>query len=379
METLQKQKSLMQDTLMSYPVMKNFSEAEIILNPEEKTIALKPVGKTIFGLATLGALVGGGYLVWTYILPPVMIMLGQFLALAATGLAAVFLVMMLPVILKAFKRFARASEQALIREDPFGELESQKQKMMNQRVKFKEAKIKINSLRSTMQSESNTSASEASKYQDRIVTLRAQCTKLKATIDKIIAEKGPGAKETDEVAELEIELTKKLSEAQRSEYQMNQSSGLVQKYGTKAAVMGKLDRNLSKAQTAMDIKIQDFEVTIDMLKKDYAFAKTAKDATDAVKDAMGFTKEWQLEYAMDVVTSTISMDIARTSENLLDIETLTSQYSVDNDELFNRLDVLATKIVGGQEAIPQSTQYSNPNYKLTQDDKKSASGFEGLF
>ena len=129
----------------------------------------------------------------------------------------------------------------------------------------------------------------------------------------------------------------------------------------------------------MDIKIQDFEVTIDMLKKDYAFAKTAKDATDASKDAMGFTKEWQLEYAMDVVTSTISMDIARTSENLLDIETLTSQYSVDNDELFNRLDVLATKIVGGQEAIPQSTQYSNPNYKLTQDDKKSASGFEGLF
>lgn len=379
MKTLQKQKTLMQDTLMSYPVMKNFSEAEIMLNPNEKGVVLKPVGKTIFGLATIGALLGGGYLIWTYILPPVMIMLGQFLALAATGLAAVFLVMMMPVILKSFKRFARASEQALIRQDPFGELEEQKQKMMNQRVKFKEAKIKINSLRNTMQSESNTSGSEASKYQDRIVTLRTQCTKIKTLIDKIISEKGPEARETDEVAELEIELTKKLSEAQRSEYQMNQSSELVQKYGTKAAVMGKLDRNLSKAQTAMDIKIQDFEVTIEMLKKDYTFAKTARDATDAAKDAMGFTKEWQLEYTMDVVTSTISMDIARTSENLLDIETLTSQYSVDNDELFNRLDVLATKIVGGQEPVPQSTQYSNPNYKLTQDDKKSASGFEGLF
>jgi hypothetical protein len=43
-------------------------------------------------------------------------------------------------------------------------------------------------------------------------------------------------------------------------------------------------------------------------------------------------------------TSTIALDIARTSENLIDIDALTSKYSVDNDELYLRLDSLADQI-----------------------------------
>jgi hypothetical protein len=30
-------------------------------------------------------------------------------------------------------------------------------------------------------------------------------------------------------------------------------------------------------------------------------------------------KDWELEYALEVVTSTIALDIARTSENLIDM------------------------------------------------------------
>ena len=320
-----------------------------------------------------------GYLIWTYVLPPVMLALGQFFALAAVGVAALGFFYMLPTINKALKRFAKNSERALIKEDPFGELQDQKQKMLNQRVKFKESKAKIKALRTTMQMEANKSETDGQEYQSRITAIRDYCVKLKKKREDLIKQNGPAFADSDDITEIDNELTKKLSEGQRLEYQLQQSKSFVQKYGTRANVMAKLDRNLSKAETAMDIKIQYFDTTIEMLRKDYQFAKNSKDATDAAESAMQFTKDWQLDYAMEVVTSTISLDLAKTSENLLDIDKLTSEYSVDNDELFNRLDSLANKISGGQDAIPQAQQYASPNYKLTQSDKQSAGGFGDLF
>ena len=92
-----------------------------------------------------------------------------------------------------------------------------------------------------------------------------------------------------------------------------------------------------------------------------------------------FTKDWELEYALEVVTSTIAQDIARTSENLIDIDALTSQYSVDNDELYTKLDTLADKIKTGDSMIPDSSKYTNPNYKMTKEDKLNAGGFGDIF
>ncbi|MNT95628.1 hypothetical protein D3C72_2375450 [compost metagenome] len=94
---------------------------------------------------------------------------------------------------------------------------------------------------------------------------------------------------------------------------------------------------------------------------------------------MLFTKDWELEYALEVVTSTIAQDIAKTSENLIDIDALTSKYSVDNDELYSRLDSLADEIKTGDNTIPDSTKYTNPNYKMTKDDKMSGGGFGDIF
>lgn len=372
------QQDFVQEKVLNYPILQHFNKdnGEIVLNPKGQ---LKPVGKAVFGTAVTAGAVGGGYLLWTYVLPPVMIMLGQFLALATTGIAAVGLFMLLPTILKGLRRFAKASEKALIREDPFGELEEQKSKMLGQRAKFKASKASIKALRANMQSESYKSEAEGKEYQSRITSLRNYCVKLKTTREDLIKKNGPQYIDSDEITEIDNELTKKLSEGQRLEYQLEQSKVFVQKYGSRANIMAKLDRNLSKAETAMDIKIQDFDATIEMLKKDYQFAKNAKDATDAAKSAMQFSKEWQLDYAMEVVTSTISLDLARTSENLLDIDTLTSQYSVDNDEMFNKLDSLANKISGGEDNVPEAHQYSNPNYKLTSSDKQVSGGFGNLF
>ena len=92
-----------------------------------------------------------------------------------------------------------------------------------------------------------------------------------------------------------------------------------------------------------------------------------------------FAKDWELDYALEVVTSTIAQDIARTSENLLDIDSLTSKYSVDSDELYSRLDSLADKIRTGDSAIPDSTQYRSQNYKLTKEDKQVSGGFGDIF
>jgi hypothetical protein len=374
------QQDFVQEKVLNYPILQHFNKdnGEIVLNPQGGG-QLKPVGKAVFGTVATAGVIGGGYLVWTYILPPVMIMLGQFLALAATGVAAIGLFFLFPTIIKALKRFAKNSEKALIREDPFGELEDQKAKMLAQRLKFKESKAKIKALKTTMQSEAYKSEGDSKDCQDRITSIRNYCLKLRNKRDELLKQHGAGYVDSDEITEIDNELMKKLSEGQRLDYQLAQSKSFVQKYGTRANVMAKLDRNLSKAETAMDIKIQDFDVTIDMLKKDYQFAKNSKDATDAAKSAMQFTKDWQLDYAMEVVTSTISLDLARTSENLLDIDKLTSEYSMDNDEMFNKLDTLANKISGGQDVVPQAKQYSSPNYRLTESDKQSSGGFGNLF
>jgi hypothetical protein len=94
---------------------------------------------------------------------------------------------------------------------------------------------------------------------------------------------------------------------------------------------------------------------------------------------MLFTKSWELEYALDVVTTTISMDLATTKENLLDIDSLTSQYSMDSDELYSKLDKLADKIKTENYTLPESKNYSNPNYKLTNQDKSESKGFGDIF
>jgi hypothetical protein len=198
-------------------------------------------------------------------------------------------------------------------------------------------------------------------------------------MDEMIKASGIGAKDTDEYVAFQSELARKLSDSQRLSNQYEQSKNFIQKYGVRANVLGKMDRKLTLAGTAIDIKIADFDTTIVMLRKEYEFAKNAKQATESAKSAMMFTQSWELDYALEVVSSTIAQDIARTSENLLDIDALTTKYSVDNDELYSRLDTLADKIKTGDSTIPDSTKYSSPNYKMSKEDKMASGGFGNIF
>jgi hypothetical protein len=363
--------------LSELPILKHFDESKGEIALSKNT--LKKGEKSLFWILAVGLLGGLGYLTWTYIIPPLFTMLGQAIAISATGVFLVFLVMMYPVIMKGLRFATKNIHKALINSNPFNELEEQKDKMIKNREVFKATKAKLKGLKTEMEIEASKSEKEAKTFQDDILSLQRQSEKLKSAMDEMVKQNGIGAKDTDEYVTLQSELARKLSDSQRISNQYEQSKNFTQKYGVRANVLGKMDRKLTLAGTAIDIKIADFDTTITMLRKEYEFAKNAKQATESAKSAMMFTQSWELDYALEVVTSTIAQDIARTSENLLDIDTLTSKYSVDNDELYSRLDSLADQIKTGDSTIPDSTKYSSPNYKMTKDDKLNAGGFGDIF
>lgn len=364
-------------TLLELPILKHFDEAkgEIALSGN----TLKKGEKTLFWALALALMGAGGYLIWTYIIPPLFTMLGQVIALSATAIFLIFLVMMFPVIMKGLRFATKNIHKALIQSNPFNELEEQKDKMMKNRDVFKNTKAKLKGLKNEMEIEASKSEKEAKGFQEEVLSLQRQSEKLKSAMDEMVKVNGISAKDTDEYVALQSELARKLSDSQRISNQYEQSKSFIQKYGVRANVLGKMDRKLTLAGTAIDIKIADFDTTITMLRKEYEFAKNAKAATESAKSAMMFTKDWELEYALEVVTSTIAQDIARTSENLIDIDALTSKYSVDNDELYSRLDSLADEIKTGDNTIPDSTKYNSPNYKMSKEDKQNAGGFGDIF
>jgi hypothetical protein len=360
---------------MNLPIMKHFNEGEI----SNKVDKFRKGEKGLFWFLKLAALIGLGYLTWVYVLPPLFLAIGQFLAVAATGLLLVGLVIAMPVILKGIRLLTRNLHKAIIKHDPFAELENQRQLMIANQQKFRMAKGKISNLRQDMEVEASQSEKDAKEMQNRIVSLQTKAQKLKAQLDDMVAKGGAAARGSDEYVNGNAELMKLLSEAQRVGHQMEQSKDFVTKYGTRANIMKKFGQKLVMVETSMDIKVLDFDATIEILKKDYAFAQKSKEATESAKSAMLFTKSWELDYALDVVTSTIAEDIAVTAGNLNDIDTLTSKYSLDSDELYANLDSLANQIRIGTEAVPSAKSYSNPEYQLTSDDKLKSGGFGDLF
>ena len=361
--------------VLELPILKHFEKSQITFHPKNWRKGEKGIAWVV-GLVLLGTIAWGLY---QFVLPIVFTWIGQMLgAIAATVLVIAFFIM-LPVIIKALKKLSRAMHKMLIRHDPFGELEEQKEKMIQNRVQFKEAKAKIKAIKNNMEAESVKAEKEAKDYQDKVVTLQTKAATTKQKMHEMEQKKGEAAKESDEYVDLQTNMMKTLSEAQRVSHMLNQSTGLVRKYGSRAHVIGKLDRKLNMVDTAMEIKVADFEVSIDMLKKEYAFAEAARSATEQAKSAMLFTKGWELEYALDVVTNTIAIDLATTQENLLDLDSLTSQYSLDSDELYTKLDKLADQIRTDSYNIPESKKYSNPNYKLSPEDRQESKGFGDIF
>ncbi len=361
--------------ILELPILKHFEKSEISFSPNN----WRKGEKGIAGVIGIALLAVAGWGVVTYVLPTVLRMVGQVLGAILSTILVIGFFIFLPVIIKGLKKLARAFHKLIIRYDPFGELEEQKQKMVQNRQHFKEAKAKIRAIKTNMESESVKAEKESKEYQEKVLLLQGRAAKSKDKLTQMDQTKGEAAKETDEYVELQTDLMKTLSDAQRTGHMLTQSASLVRKYGSRAHVIGKLDRKLNMVETAIDIKIADFEVSIDMLKKESAFAQAAKSATEQAKSAMLFTKGWELDYALDVVTSTVALDLATTRENLMDIDTLTSQYSLDSDELYSKLEKLSDQIKTQSYDAPEAKKYANPNYKLSDKDKTETQGFDDIF
>ena len=93
---------------------------------------------------------------------------------------------------------------------------------------------------------------------------------------------------------------------------------------------------------------------------------------------MGFSSDWERDYALEVITSTISNDIAISSGNFKDIENLTQNFDLNSDEMFANLDAIADKIQTGANDI-DIKKYNNIDYKLTSEDKAKSNGFGDMF
>lgn len=361
--------------VMNLPIFQNFDQSSIATQGKNALQKFRKGEWSIFTGLQLAAVGGVGYLSWVYVLPVVFQAIGLALATAATGLMVVAGIFLAPVAIKGLRRLTRSIHKAIIKYDPFGELEEQKQVMINNLEKTKKAKAQISTLKNDMLNESRLSEEKSKKLEKEILLSNDKAVRLKAEIDEMKRTGGKDATGSDEYIEKNASYMEILSQATRDGHVLDQTKNFVRKYGSRAQVMQKVDQKLKIAITVAGIKIKDFETTIDILKTDYAFAAKSHQATDAAKSAIGFTKGWELDYALDVVTSTIAADIEATSVNMNDINSLTQNFDLDSDDMFAKLDLLANNIKAGTDAIPEAKNYQNPSYKLTSEDKVASGGF----
>ena len=179
--------------LAELPILKHFNQNEIATKVDN----FRKGEKGMFWFFKLAALIGVGYLTWTYVLPPVFQAIGQFLAVAATGILIVAGIIMAPVILKGIRLFTRAVHKALIKYDPFAQLELEKQKMLENQRTFRTAKQNIASLKTEMEVEASNAEKEAESGQTRIIALQGKAEKIKLAMDQMIQKLGAAAKAED--------------------------------------------------------------------------------------------------------------------------------------------------------------------------------------
>ena len=354
------------------PIFQHIELESVGLDPNK----WKKGEKGIYRLAAIALFGAAAYGLWVYVLPALFIALAKLVVIAIFSGFLIFLFLARKLIYKVMRSLVRKMHKALIKNDKFGELERQRQRMIAQKNEFKGAKTKIKGLRNQSQKSADENQIKAKNLQEQIKADSKTAEKLKSEVKGY---EDSGKTNSDEYVEAKSKLTRKLNSVRRTMRQYEHAKLLIEKYGTRAHTMARLERKLALVGIAVDDKVLDFDTSVEMLKAEYEFARSARTATEAAKGAMGLTHSWELEYALEVVTGSIEFDLAATSENLLDIDELTQKYAMDDDQLYDELDAIADKINSGEETITDSRKYTNPNYKLTREEKLISGGFGDLF
>ena len=359
--------------LMNLPIMKHFNVDEL----KTSDGSLKPGAKMVFHFLVIMLGIGGLYFFGTYAAPIIFVAIGKTLAILASLGILVFTYMARKPIFMFLEMVSRNIHKFVVRQDPFRILEKAREGQLANKRSFQIAKTKISNLKTKSESAAAESEKEANAYQDKIIRARDKAAKIKADREALLA--NGGTKDTDEYVNLDKEWMLAVSTGNRVQNKYEQAKEHTIKYGARAAVMGTLDRKLVLVGTSIDIKIDDFDATIEILKKDYEFAKTSREATQSARDAIMFAEGWELDYALEVVTETIINDIANTAANLRDIDDYTNQFGVDSDELYASLERTANNIKIGEDVAPSAQKYKAIDYIPTTEDKKDLHGMETIF
>ncbi len=330
----------------------------------------------VFKLAIIGALAYGA---WVYAIPMIMTTLGKIAVAALTGGSIILGALSLPAFFKWAGNIARKFHKHAIEQDPFREFEKQKKAIRENQEQARNARAQIKGLERQMQKEARENEKLGEKYRTQVLVEQKRAEALKASIASIEQKLGKEAAKGDDnwVAD-QADLYKLLMGSGRLEAQLNQADDFVQKYGSRANIMKKMGHKLTMVEAAMDTKVLDFDATVEILKKDYEFASKSAAATEHAKAAMMFEDSWELEIALNAVSTTIANDIATTAGNFKDIQTLTSDFDFNSDTAFANLNSLADKISTGESEAPDADKYGQEGYRLTEKDKASTPGFDSF-
>ncbi len=367
-------------TITQLPIMKYFDDAKLVEKGKESLAKWrkgeKPIGAVI-GLIVIGVVAYGTF---KWIIPAVFGLLSQVIAVIASVLAVVLVILLLPAIFKLFRRIVRSFHKAIIRWNPFDELDEQKQKMWETHDLFLKHKSKIKQLRTDFEQMSRETQKVAEDSKSEVQRQTKKAGEIKKLMDKMIEEKGVGIKETDEYVDLQQQFINATSAGTRTNTVLEKNIEWTTKYAARSNIFANLDRKLAIGATLLENKIKDFEESIGIMKKDWEMAAASRGATAILKEILGpGGQNWKLEYALEFVAGRISEDLAMTAQNLEDLEKNTTAFDFDSDEAYDKLLAIGNKLDAGQIDVPSPSKIANPNHKLTREEKNSAGPLGDIF
>ncbi|MEI6672150.1 MAG: hypothetical protein WCL02_02040 [bacterium] len=362
------------------PIMKYFDDAKLM----EQGKAM--IGKWRKGEKPFGAVIGlillgvAGWGLFGYILPAVFTMLAPVIATIISVAAVGLTIMASPLIYKLFRRIVRSAHKRLIRSKPFDELDEQKGEMWKTHELFLTHKGKIKQLKTDFEQMSHETQKAADDAKEEVQRQTKKSGEYKAQMDKMIQEKGEAVKETDEYVEIQQKFINATSAGTRMNTTLEKNIEWTTKYSARSNIFANLDRKLAIGATLLENKIMDFEESINIMKKDWDMAAASRGATSILKQILGpGGQNWQLDYALEFVTNKISEDLAMTAQNLEDLERNTTAFNFDSDEAYEKLMAISNKLDAGQITVPDASKISNPNHKLTKEEKRSAGPLGDIF
>jgi hypothetical protein len=227
-----------------------------------------------------------------------------------------------------------------------------------------------------------TAAQQAEKDAE---SYKTQLFNIEKELDDLFTEKAkfntPESKELDEYSDIVIKINDLASESDRIRLMYDQAKTLVLSFGSKANIFKKFRMQFKFYLSAVKNRVKDFDATVKMLKVDFDATSAMSSGTDAVKNALLFSDQWEVAYATDLVQNAVAYNIANTSSNIVDIKDIMGSIGANTnpEQAFEKLKLLTGNIERGIDIIPQAKRYANPELKLNSEEKK-ASGFgEGVF